>query len=307
MVKNYRIKKSMVSLGIVTMALVNGVVGVKNAKAETGTEETARSIASTVSAKNTESEEATPLPTVSPIPYDSYALTRKEAIEMGTYIYENYVEKIANINGTFFNESKDDYQKEDMINYVCLFNQKYPTIYAGRDSSLEYGEIDYVNTMLECCLEGRRQYRSFSDEINIFPYSLFLKDGRPEKALLEELENDFTYISNNKVTNEVIYEYWGKIFKLAINAGETFKDWHEFDFQLFYYTAKSQFYFIEEHPGFYNYFDLCVPAKYVFGGNKDAKLNLFDAFGMRYSIRRNKYPGLTDQEFNAYAGCLEEL
>ena len=305
MIENLKIKKKLMSLGITTVALVNGAIGLNCAEAQVNEKEM-QSIVSMM-----QNEEVTPVPTeipqVTPTPSDPYTLTDEEAIEMGTYIYENYAKKLAAVEGTTFYGHREYYQKEDMINYVCLFNQKYPTIYADRTSSLEYGDIVWVNTVLEDFLIGRKQYRSFSDEVNIFPYSLFLKEGRPEKALLEELENDFAYLSNNKVTDEEIYEYWGKVFKLAINADETFKDWHEFDFQLFYYTAKSQFYFMEEHPRFYNNFDLLVPAKYVFGGNKDAKLNIFDAFGMRYSIRRNKYPGLTNQEFNAYAGCLEEL
>ena len=325
MVNRIELQKKLLQLGTLSVALMIGTVSLGCTKA-VEPEET-KETASTVVAAATEAATLTVDPTAtassmptnppaptptpeptaepSPTPYDPYTLSDEEAIEIGTYIYDNYIAKYMDNHATFFYKHSEAYQLEDIINYVCILNQKYP-LYEERRSSILHGNTIYLHDMHEQILNGDIHLSVNKRVNNLFPYSIFLKEGRPERALLEELEEGFRYISDNEVSNEEIYSYWGKVFKLAIHSDETFKDWDPFQYYMFYYTIKGQYYFVLAWPEIFNNIPYDVPAKYVFDNNKNVKLKLEDAFYMRDTVRRNKYPGLTDQEFNQYVGCLEE-
>ena len=318
MINNLKIKKELMRLGLTSVALVNGAISLGCSRVVEASEENIKQITSIVETENTEvptTPEITPIVTPtntpepteepSPTPYDPYTLSDEEAIEIGTYIYDNYVTKYMKDRTTFLYKDSQNYQLEDIINYVCILNQKYP-LYEERKSSILNGNTIYLHDMHEKILNGDIHLSINKRENNLFPYSIFLKEGRPEKKLLEELEEGFRYISDNDVSNEEIYTYWGNVFKLAINSDETFKDWDPFQYYMFYYTIKSQYYFVLAWPEIFNNIPYDVPAKYVFDNNKNVKLKLEDAFYMRDTVNRSKYPGLTDQEFNAYVGCLEE-
>ena len=326
MINNLKIKKELMRLGLTSVALVNGAISLGCSRVVEASEENIKQITSIVEAENTEvpttpeitpivtptntpSPTNTPEPTEepSPTPYDPYTLSDEEAIEMGTYIYENYFAKWSRIAGSFVQGDYDRrYTKEDIINYVCLLNQKYPALYQDRRSSAVNGNCDDIRNMHEGIVDANITWTLSHHTNNLFPYSIFLKEGREERKLLKELEDGFRYISDNDVTDQEIYEYWGKVFKLAINSDETFKNWDAIQYYMFYTTIRSQYYFVMLCPEQFNNIPYDVPAKYVFDNNKNVKLKLEDAFYMRDTVNRSKYPGLTDQEFNAYVGCLEE-
>ena len=225
---------------------------------------------------------------------------------MGSYIYDNYIAVYQQNPDLFFTKQKEMFEEEDIINYVCLLNQKYPVLYPKRESSLKREDISRINTMYADFLNANFHCSSEVGKNNLFPFSLFMKDGRPEKALLEELETEFKYITDNNVSDEEIYAYWSKVVKMSMNIDETLKDWHSFDFKLFYYTIKAQTYFAMWCPQLFNGNLFSVPAKYVFGENKSGDLRLDDMFYMQYSVDRNRYRNLNNDEFKLYAGCLEE-
>ena len=246
----------------------------------------------------------TEAPTPSPTPYDPYTLTDEDAIEMGTYIYDNYIKDYKDIEGTRFYEYPEYCEKEDIINFVCLFNHRYPTVYPDRYSSLKYGELSAVYYFLEG-ISGINWITSRNrGENNLFPYSILLKEGRPERTLLEELEREYRHLSDDEVSDEEIYAYFGKLFKMAIHSDETCKDWDDFDYILFYVEGREQVGFTFWCYDLFNDNDGTIPAKYVLDNNKETPLDLLSAFGSRDHTDRSLYSGLTTEEFDTYVGCF---
>ena len=316
MVNNLRIKKILMELGITTVALIHGTLGCGEVIAA---EEDVKKMVSMVENKNlkgvetistslndTSAPEETPMPKFSSTPYDPYTLTDEEAIEIGTYIYDNYIVNYEQVEGSFFKKYAYQYTKQDIINYVCLFNEKYPALYPDRRSACSNGDLLELVTFYEVIIDVNDTVAIDKRKTDIFPYSICMKEGRPEKRLLEELEQDFYYISNNKVTDEEIYKYWGKVFGLAINYEETFKDWDNFNTLMFYYMVRGQYYYFMECPEIFNYIPCCVPAKYVFN-NKNDDLDLKDAFYYVNTTTKQKYPSLTNEEYLAYIGCFDRV
>lgn len=248
--------------------------------------------------------EPTPEPT--PTPYDPYTLSDEEAIEMGSYIYDNYIARYKEMDETIFNLHPYQYEKKDIINLVCLLNQKIPVVYDDR-YACEDGYYIWLHEFYEYVLQATSVINMKERKIERFPYSLFLKEGRPERELLEELEKGFDYISNNDVSNEEIYEWWGKAFKLAMNSDETFKDWNTFDLPLFFYYVKARYTEIRICREKFNGIDLAIPAKYVFDNNKNQRLETNDAFFYDSEVTRNKYNFLTDEEYDSYIRCVEKV
>ncbi len=326
MINNLKIKKKLTQLGMTALALVNGAVCLGCAQIEIP-EELGQSIESTLPLETPDKTDeivVTPTPTPnsvitqkpttvpteeptpSPTPYDPYTLTDEEAIEMGTYIYDNYIKDYKDIEGTEFNKYPEYCEKEDIINFVCLFNHKYPTVYPDRYSSLKYGELNAVYYFLEG-ISGINWITSRDKgENNLFPYSILLKEGRPERTVLEELERKYKHLSDDEVSDEEIYEYFGNLFKMAINSDETFKDWDDFDYILFYVEGREQVDFTFWCYDLFNYNDGTIPAKYVFDNNKGTPLYLLNAFSSRDSIDRSRYSGLTTEEIDTYVGCFSE-
>lgn len=336
MVNRIDLQKKLLQLGTISVALMIGTVSLGCSKAvETEeTKETAPIVVAEAAEAATPTVEATatpsPTPTVeptntpSPTPTveptntpepteepketspDPYVLTDDEAIDIGTYIFDNYVTVYSKNPKTFMAKATHPLTKEDIINYVCHLNQKYPVLYPKRESSLKREDMIYINSLYEDFLNANFHCSSEVGKNNLFPFSTFLKEGRPEKALLEELESEFKYITDNDVLDEEIYAYWAKVVKISMNVEETLKDWHSFDFKLFYYTIKSQVYFAMWCPEPFNGNLYSIPASYVFGNNKKGDLRLDNMFYMRYSVNRNTFRNLTNEEFTLFVGCLEE-
>ena len=274
---------------------------------------------------NTPAPTPTPEPTAepSPTPYDPYTLSDEEAIKMGKYIYRYYVNPYKVINcfdvwrkyqkthpdssgwpnyaSTFFGMDSEHYQIEDIVNYVCLLNQRYPTVYPDRSSSLERRDLIYLNSMYECFLNGDGYKCCLSEYPHLFPYSLFMKEGRPEKSLLQELEEQFVYIASAQATDEEQYEYWGKVINLCINYEETLIDWNVFNYEMLYYTLKNQYYYWMQVGK-----PLTIPAEYVFKGRKNASIRLYDAFD-KWSDYKSKNRGLSSKELDSYQYCIGQL
>ena len=327
MISRIEIQKKLLQLGTISVALMIGTVSLGCTKAvePEETKETASAVVAaateaatltvdpTATASSTPTNTPAPTPTPeptaepSPTPYDPYTLSDEEAIEMGTYIYENYFAKWRGIPGSFVQNDYDKrYTKEDIVNYVCLLNRRYPALYKERRSSAVNGNSDDICNMHEGIVDANISWTLSNHTNNLFPYSIFLKEGREERELLEELEEGFRYISDNDVPDQEIYEYWGKVFKLAINSEETFKNWDEIQYYMFYTTIRSQYYYAMLCPEQFNNLPYAIPSNYVFDHKKSISLRFEDAFFMRDTVSRNKYPGLTNEEFDLYVGCLEE-
>ena len=306
------LKKRLLQVGITTVAVAQGVLGLGYGRVAVA-EEAGKEIAHMENAEGirtatntTVSGMTDPTSTPTPSSYDPYTLTDEEAIEIGTYIYDNYIVNYEQVEGSFFKKYAYQYTKQDIINYVCLFNEKYPALYPERKSACSSGDLLELITFYEVIIDVNDTVAIDKRKTDIFPYSICMKEGRPEKRLLEELEQDFYYISNNKVTDEEIYQYWGKVFRLAINYEETFKDWDNFNTLMFYYMVRGQYYYFMECPEVFNYLPCCVPAKYVFD-NKNDDLYLKDAFYYVNTTTKQKYPSLTNEEYLAYRGCFDKI
>ncbi len=225
---------------------------------------------------------------------------------MGSYIYDNYIARYVATEGTIFNDYPYRYEKEDIINIVCLLNQKTPVVYDNRYACQD-GDYMWFNSFCEQ-MAGATQVVSFKEgKCECFPYSLFFKEGRPERELLEELETGFDYISNNKVTDEEIYEWWGKTLYLASNYEESLKDWNGFNLLIFYNYIRQELNQFMTFNHSFNDLGYEIPAKYVFDNDKEQKLDIFDAFQYFEEINRKTYSFLTDEEFNLYAGCMNRI
>ena len=331
MINNLIIKKKLVQLGLTSLALVNGtinlgcgrvveaeeakeilsIIEVENTELATTTPKVTSipSVTPTIVSTNTPSPTSTPTPTQgpSPTPYDPYTLTNEEAIEIGTYIYDNYIKYYTTVEGSFFQKYAGEYTKEDMINIVCLFNQKYPALYPNRASACSSGDLQNLITFCEDIINVSIKEADSKGQTIIFPYSVFLKNGRPEKELLEEIENNFDAIASGNVSNEDIYKCWGKAIKLAINADKTFENWNSFNTLMFYYRLRGEYYYFLGRPQVFNNLPCYIPSEYVFENKKGTKLYLEDAFLYVSSTNKQKYSGLTNAEYDSYRGCFDKI
>ncbi len=329
MINNLIIKKKLVQLGLTSLALVNGAVSLGCGRVVEASEEEIKQIISVVEAESTELATNTPEITVtpsttptctpsptpteaptntpSPTPYDPYTLTDEEAIEIGNYVYDNYIKNYITVEGSFFQRYADEYAREDLINLVCLFNQKYPALYPDRRTACSNGDLQRLITFFEDIINVNDCVARDTRKTSIFPYSVFLKEGRPEKELLEEMEGSFRHISEDKVSNEEIYGHWDKMFKLAMNYDETFKEWDSFNTVMFYYMAEGQYYYFLECPEVFNGLSCYVPSQYVFYNRKGTNLYLKDAFVYSSSTTKQKYAALTNDEYQAYRGCFDKV
>ena len=321
MVNNLRIRKKLMELGITTVALVHGALGLGCSEA-IASEEDVKEIVSMVESEylkeanlvaNKTILQDTPDPTDKPTSTeeenlsDPYILTDEEAIEMGTYIYDNYIKKYIENEVTFLYECKSDSELEDIINYVCLVNQKYPALYPDRPTSCNDGSVYWYLNICEYLSNANFYEAAQYERPNLIPFSIFMKEGRPEKKMLEEIESDFSHLLNDEVTDEEIYEYWGKVIKMSINLDETFKDWHSFNAILLYYTLYDQIGCFLMKPQNFNYIEHnCIPASYVFD-NRSGNLDLYDAIYYISTTTKEEYASLTDEEYNLYRGCFAKL
>ena len=306
------LKKRLLQVGITTVAAAQGILGlghVRVAAAEEAGEEIdymgnaawIEAAANTIVAGTTD-----PTSTPTPSSYDPYTLTDEEAIEMGTYIYENYVKKYIENDETLFNYYKRYSELEDIINYVCIINQKYPVLYRYRASECTGGDLYMYVSFCELINNANFYEIGNYEKTDLFPFSIFIKKGRPEQKMLEEMENEFSHLLNDKVTNEEIYEYWGKTIKMMINYKETLKDWHSFDAILLYYTLYDQVGCFDVKKEKFNYLKHnSIPASYVFD-NRSGNLDLYDAIYYISSTTKQEYANLTDEEYNLYRGCFNK-
>ena len=331
MINNLIIKKKLVQLGLTSLALVNGainlgcgrvveaeeakeilsIIEVENTELATTTPKVtvAPSVTPTIAPTNTPSPTSAPTPTQgpSPTPYDPYTLTNEEAIEIGTYIYDDYIKYYTTVEGSFFQKYAGEYTKEDMINIVCLFNQKYPALYPNRASACSSGDLQNLITFCEDVINVKLKEALNEGKARMFRYSELLKDGRPEKELLEKLENDFLNISSGNVSNEDIFKCWGDAIKLAINAEETFNGWDNFDTLMFYYMLRGEYYYFLNQPEVFNNLPCYIPSEYVFENRKGMNLYLKDAFSYISTTTKQKYSGLTNAEYDSYIGCFDKI
>jgi len=321
MVNNLKIRKKLMELGITTVALVHGALGLGCSEA-IASEEDVKEIVSMVESEylkeanlvaNKTILQDTPDPTDKPTSTeeenlsDPYILTDEEAIEMGTYIYDNYIKKYIENEVTALYEYKSHSELEDIINYVCLVNQKYPVLYPDRPTSCNDGSVYWYFGICELLSSANFYEAEQYERPNLIPFSIFMKEGRPEKKMLEEIESDFSHLLNDEVTDEEIYEYWGKVIKMSINLDETFKDWHSFDVLLFYYTLFDQTGCFLTKPQNFNYIEHNgIPASYVFD-NRSGNLDLYDAIYYISTTTKEKYAGLTDEEYDLYRGCFDKV
>lgn len=235
-------------------------------------------------------------------PYD---LTDEEAIEMGSFIYDHYIVEYKKIEGTYFSEDWTDeyYSKEDIINYVCLLNLRYPTVFPERVSSLDDSNLGWLNGLYRLFDNANMSTSYRTGENHLFPYSLFIKEGRLEKRLLEELEKEFADATLAHADQTKRYEYWGKVFKLVIDREETLKDWAVFNYETLYETIFCQLAYSVAVYG-----EDSLPAEYVFDGTGGAILFFYDALSNAIaSDTQMQSKGLNQTEQESFRCCLGSL
>lgn len=128
------------------------------------------------------------------------------------------------------------------------------------------------------------------------------------KKKLQGLYEEFINLAEEDVSSDEVYKYWGKVFKLATNADETFKGWDSFNLSLFYYTVFDQYVYWTIKPEKFDYADYAnVPSNYLFDHDSNVSLNMHDTFYYVSTTTRHTYPGLTDSEYDTFIGSFARI
>ncbi len=255
--------------------------------------------------------EITPTPEPTATPYDPYNMTYDDAIMMGNKIYNDWIIRFQQ-SESYLSNDVSDWTAEDMINFVCLYGGIEP-LYPDLRSACADDDVGELMSFSAMC-ESFATYGMFLSgrELIMLPQSLLFKEGTKEQIFLKEIEDSFDYIINNEVSDEVIYEHWGKIIRFVIDRpleGElSMSELDEFNWYPLYSTFEIQAEYMKSEPYGYQVNNISeIPLRYIYPEryeDSNASLSLKSMFYSREWADQYSHKGIKEEDYDELAACF---
>ena len=315
-INNLKVRKEVYKIGstILTTMMLSGLFGCSkpNVEVEPTSVVEPTDIELTPEITPEPTIEATPeiTPTPEPTPYDPYNLTEADAVMMGKKLYDDWIIQFKQSNCSMRYDILN-WTWKDMTNHICLYGGIEP-LYPELRSACSDGDIIWLVGFSGVCESFAIWGANVGNQLILLPQSWLYKEGRKEQIYLKEIEDNFRYLIDNEVSDEEIYEHWGKIIRFVIDKpleGELSKK----DIDIFNWCPLYSTFLIQSEcmRGF-SYGDtlngiMDIPLKYIYPDRyQDSKVSfsIDSMFYEREYADQFSHKGIKGEDYEELASCF---